>query len=121
MHMRLHTGTAETADTIERQLSPDTAAAEEFSQSETATVTKESFDEGLDQVLSYMHQWWHWLFAAKPCHVRSRMVCAASCGCRALIPCVQAGLELLQQGVQSLVDAVERLVPDMGSIAIDAE
>lgn len=74
-------GSAETGDTIERRLSPDTAAAEEFSQSETAIVTKESFDEGLDQ----------------------------------------AGLELLQQGVQSLVDAVERLVPDMGSIAIDAE
>lgn len=34
---------------------------------------------------------------------------------------VQAGLELLSQGVQGLVEAVERLLPDMGSIAIDAE
>jgi len=34
---------------------------------------------------------------------------------------LQAGLELLQQGVQGLVDAVERLIPDISSIAIDAE
>lgn len=34
---------------------------------------------------------------------------------------MQAGLELLKQGVQGLVGAVERLLPDMSSIAIDAE
>lgn len=74
-------GAAEMDDVIERRLSPETAAAEEFSQSETATVTQQSFNEGLDQ----------------------------------------AGLELLRQGVQGLVSGVERLLPDLGSIAIDAE
>lgn len=43
-------GAAEMDDVIERRLSPETAAAEEFSQSETATVTQQSFNEGLDQV-----------------------------------------------------------------------
>jgi transaldolase len=74
-------GAAETGDTIERRLSPASAAEEEFSQQDAAPVTKESFQEGLDR----------------------------------------AGLELLQQGVQGLVEAVERLIPDMSSIAIDAE
>jgi hypothetical protein len=46
-------GAAEMDDVIERRLSPDTAAAEEFSQSETATVTQQSFNEGLDQVDVY--------------------------------------------------------------------
>lgn len=34
---------------------------------------------------------------------------------------MQAGLELLRQGVQGLMSGVERLLPDLGSIAIDAE
>ena len=37
-------------DSIERRLSPETASAEEFSSTETATVTQQSFNEGLDQV-----------------------------------------------------------------------
>jgi hypothetical protein len=111
-------GAAEMDDGIERRLSPETAAAEEFSQSETATVTQQSFNEGLDQV-DATGQCLTWSFSTCDCFAQEALPTVNSnvwplCG-------MQAGLELLRQGVQGLVSGVERLLPDLGSIAIDAE
>lgn len=47
-------GAAETGDTIERRLSPESAADEDFSQQDAAPVTKESFQKGLDKVRSHL-------------------------------------------------------------------